>query len=503
MSPACPAGKPKVSEATLSRREMMTSVASVVALGGTASAYRQIDRLLLKPERVSAAGSSVRSPLSPRLPAEQYRYLDGASVTDAGVNVEVPPLHRLIVTARLSVAPAAAALAKAQSTLEARIAKLEGSHVLTATAAGCGLLVAWGLGYFSSFVPTKLDLLPVDVASSRKAGKRIDAVTAAQVFSSDRLHGETEMILEQNDVVFVFGSDELSHLDEAYAGLFGSAAPTAQLFDRTSERRGFVDARHVGTSETSLTKSLATSAGIPGAASIPESAELYLGFTSTQRSAMAPYRVPSFETMPGYTDQWPSGYFRCGSAMSLSHLYEDVGSWYESDYDHRLGAAFSPRIVGKVPTGAQTIPAGTSTAENLHDLESDANKFGVCGHSSVMQPVSRLQRAVSDRYGQLHEVGTSIMLRADVDTLDHPFAWSSRPDRDGELPGAAAGVHFVSFTPTTAMFNAIRKAMDGNLPGASKRLPTTDFTNVVRATHRQNFLVPPRSHRSFPLVELL
>jgi hypothetical protein len=29
------------------------------------------------------------------------------------------------------------------------------------------------------------------------------------------------------------------------------------------------------------------------------------------------------------------------------------------------------------------------------------------------------------------------------------------------------------------------------------------LNSVLRTTHRQNFLVPPRAHRSFPLVELL
>jgi hypothetical protein len=29
------------------------------------------------------------------------------------------------------------------------------------------------------------------------------------------------------------------------------------------------------------------------------------------------------------------------------------------------------------------------------------------------------------------------------------------------------------------------------------------MNSVLRTTHRQNFLVPPRKHRSFPLAELL
>jgi hypothetical protein len=52
--------------------------------------------------------------------------------------------------------------------------------------------------------------------------------------------------------------------------------------------------------------------------------------------------------------------------------------------------------------------------------------------------------------------------------------------------------------------------MDGVLPdGTNLRTEygITDAQNginaVMRATHRQNFLVPPRSRRSFPLVEFL
>jgi hypothetical protein len=50
--------------------------------------------------------------------------------------------------------------------------------------------------------------------------------------------------------------------------------------------------------------------------------------------------------------------------------------------------------------------------------------------------------------------------------------------------------------------------MDGVLPDGTK-LPLTPrsraqgLNSVLRTTHRQNFLVPPRAHRSFPLTELL
>jgi hypothetical protein len=45
------------------------------------------------------------------------------------------------------------------------------------------------------------------------------------------------------------------------------------------------------------------------------------------------------------------------------------------------------------------------------------------------------------------------------------------------------------------------------LPGRTKlplepRARGQGFNSVLRTTHRQNFLVPPRRHRSFPLSEL-
>ena len=49
--------------------------------------------------------------------------------------------------------------------------------------------------------------------------------------------------------------------------------------------------------------------------------------------------------------------------------------------------------------------------------------------------------------------------------------------------------------------------MDGVLPDGT-RLPfephdrAQGFNAVLRTTHRQNFIVPPRPHRSFPLAEL-
>jgi hypothetical protein len=72
---------------------------------------------------------------------------------------------------------------------------------------------------------------------------------------------------------------------------------------------------------------------------------------------------------------------------------------------------------------------------------------------------------------------------------------------------ARAGVHFVVFNPTSDDFHRNRLAMDGRLPDGTKlplspRARGQGFNSVLRTTHRQNFLVPPRRYRSFPLAEL-
>ena len=71
----------------------------------------------------------------------------------------------------------------------------------------------------------------------------------------------------------------------------------------------------------------------------------------------------------------------------------------------------------------------------------------------------------------------------------------------------AAGVHFVVFNPTSDDFHRNRLAMDGVCPDGEKlpfapRARGQGFNAVLETTHRQNFLVPPRRHRSFPLAEL-
>jgi hypothetical protein len=146
--------------------------------------------------------------------------------------------------------------------------------------------------------------------------------------------------------------------------------------------------------------------------------------------------------------------------------------------------------------------------QTVADVAYDARNVKLIGHSGAMQPVSRLTAVTRDNYGVHNPSGTSVIQRADFNTLDNPFFWSSRPTVDRMAAHPAAGLHFVAFAPTSDSYHRVRLAMDGRYPGGvrtplSPHAEEQGINAVLRTTHRQNYLVPPRARRSFPLSELL
>jgi hypothetical protein len=443
--------------------------------------------------------------LSPARGREQYMVENLEVITDNGVPLIIPPLYHEIITAKITVAHEAGALFRAQRRLEQALQTVEAPYA--PTAAGLTIVVGWGLPYFRSFLPTALvdATLPTDLQFSAASGSRKFALLDAVRFPIDR----DEMLLEENELVFLLRSDDQSSIATVERALFEdqtSAAYVGDLFSLTSVRKGFVG-RGFGT--RSVAKQLALAAGISGASSIPDDAQLMMGFTSTQVGALAPGRLVSFETMPGITDQWPAGYFAGGTTMHLSHLFEDLNFWYGSfTPSARTARMFSPRTFAAPET--VTIPNGANNVSSMQQLIGDANA-GTLGHNATLQQANRLGAATTDNYGGVYVAGTPISLRDDFNTLDNPFAWSANIDLDQWSERPATGLHFVIFTATSQQFHRMKLAMDGVLPDGTNlrqapyNIPDSanGINQAIRATHRQNFLIPPRTRRSFPLVELL
>ena len=441
---------------------------------GGAGIYELVDQIAGAPARALGAGSA---------PTPEQHLLELGTVMSEGVEVVVPPLHSEVVTATLRNL---SDLKAAQRRLEAVLRGLDTTY--PATAAGLGVTVAWGLPYFENRVASAwAKHAPRDIRAQRPA------LLPPRRFPSD----PPTTALEANDVAFLLRSDSLAHIAAARKAIF--ALPFLRM---TSIRRGFAGGGFAG--KRSLPKKMAMAAGVPGADLIPDTSELFLGFTSTQKAGLGPGKIANFETL-GMVDL-RSGYFRHGTHMHVSHIREDLEAWYLNfDFNERVLTAFRPGL--KVKPGTQTVAQAAQDASSAAQLKRQTAETGRFGHSASIQPTSRLQQDHVGVDGTHYPKGTAIPQRADFNTLDNPFAWTADSRKDGYSKLPTAGVHFVVFNPSSEDFERNRLAMDGRLPDGT-RFPVPQgsraqgFNSILQTTHRQNFLVPPRAHRSFPLAEL-
>ena len=455
----------------LTRKQALAGGAAAAL--GVSGLYELVDKLAgTGPQRADAA---VRFP-------EQHR-LDGVRVvTSDGVEVLVPPLHHEVITARLTADRSD--VRQAQQELEHLLAGLDRDYA--ASPAGLGVTVAWGLPYFHRLVPgATAKLLPGDTRAKRPV-----------LFDAERFPSDPKQTkLEANDVAILLQSDVRAHILDAEQRLRKS-----KLFELTSIRRGFAGGGFEG--KMSLPKQMAVAAQLPGSDLIPDTAELFLGFTSTQKAGIGPGTIANFETL-GYVDFRGSDYFRNGTHMHLSHIREDIEAWYLNfDFDERVTTAFRPGL--DVKQGTQTVRQGPGDVSSAAKVRSDFHASGRFGHSASIQPTSRLQQDFRAADGTLFPKGTAIPIRADFNTLDNPFAWAEHGSQYSTNP--TAGVHFVVFNPTGDDFRRNRLAMDGRFPDGTIRVEQRGreqgFNSILQTTHRQNYLVPPRRHRSFPLAEI-
>ena len=510
-----PAGRPR---GNLSRRRLLKGTAGTVGAAlGSAGIYKMIDTIAEPPDRPAAATSP---PMQEQylLQNEQVVRVNGSGVKSSNgrIPVRVPALHDHVITATLNVSANAKALQEAQHHLESVLLGLERQFAPTPT--GVGITVAWGLRYFHHYIPSLGKTagffkagtpypayLPVDLVTSKMEGHTVYALQESRTFPSDQPPpGFGPVRLEQNDVAVLLRSDSLANIMAATNALFGPGSNQAgSLFRVTSIRRGFAGGGFYG--QQGLPRKLALAAHIPGAQSIPPQAQGFLGFTTTLVSNMGPGIIANLETLPGVTNQWPNGYFKHGTTMQLSHLFQDLATWYGQSfprYTHRVQAMLQPGL-SPAPGTLTLEPPGQSEADVAHGVQ----RYHAYGHTGSMSVVDSTTSPTTSNYGAAYPTGTTIPVRGDFDTLDNPFYYTSDPRGDHYSNKKAAGLHFIVFQPTIAIFNRVRLAMDGHYSG--KTLPVAPrslhagINSVLHTTHRQNYLVPPRRHRCFPLAEFL
>jgi hypothetical protein len=432
-------------------------------------------------------------------PLTQYELPGVTEEMHLDVPVAVVPLWHAVVTAKLAFPPTEqASLVDAQRRLDRALAEVERIYPLAPH--GLFTQVGYGTSYFSERIPDKLTDEHMPKATNDEAGHVGDwALIDSIRFPKD----PQDLVLEGNDICFHFKSDYREHIENVIDALFNPSEAclngipaenvyVGDLFTVTSMRRGFAG--------RGMPKRMGMRLGIPGAESVPDGAMLFMGFTSSHVHGLAQGNLSSFETIPGYTDATPDSYFAHGTAMHLSHIAMELDRWYSFTPKERLQRMFH----GERAETAEVLSPDQSPGTVSFEKERDAHieKHKLVGHNEQMQYLSRVREDTTTAYGEKLEKGTVFFLRQDFDTVENPFGFSlngpisSRP---------RAGVHFIGFGPSAEHFEKMRLEMDGVEVQQRNKLADTDmgFTDMLVTTHRQNYLLPPRAHRSFPLAELL
>ena len=402
----------------LTRRSFLGGAAAA-AVGG-AGIYELVDRLDGSPPRARVAGP---------LPPEQHVF-DLRAVQSEGVEVLVPPLHSEVVTATIEVDD----LRAAQHDLEPTLQDLDAQYApdprgsASRSPGGCRTSTARPAAGEAH--------LPFD----HRAGKSV--LLPSRRFPSDP---DDDAPRGATTSPCCCAATRREHID---AGAQGDLRRPRRSSTPTSIRRGFAGGGFDG--KQSLPKKMAMAAGVPGADLIPDTSELFLGFTSTQKAGLGPRLIANHETL-GYVDL-RGGYFHGGTHMHLSHISEDLEAWYLNfDFDERV-LTVVPHRPDDVKQGTQTVPQG---AEGRLDAQGARRRLQADRAASGTARRSRRRRAsrsdVIGPDGTVYPKGTAIPQRADFNTLDNPFAFSSQPELDQmkQRPRRPASTSSSSTRPAT------------------------------------------------------
>jgi hypothetical protein len=290
-------------------------------------------------------------------------------------------------------------------------------------------------------------------------------------------------------------TDVLAYLGGAttLAGKKVAAAGLNNLMKLTSSRVMFT--------QQGLPRKMANASSLPYAGEINPRSPMWMGFGDQQVSGGGPAAITTFvgNASAKVTTAKAGDYFDNGSIVHLSHVIEDLAQWYRSTGDdpevftERVQYMFRSNPIPSTGNADQfTDGGGGAFFENIFqgtgDALANAQAVNTFNGEHRMGHLCALQR--SSRAAD----GTPMHIRNDgpgFDSMDVP---------DGSVQPK---LQFAAFFPTADFFQVMRQN-DAALDLVAANGVDPDDNGLERfttTTRRQNFLVPPRRHRAFPLVE--
>jgi hypothetical protein len=486
---------------------------------GRRTLFKGAGGLALALGTVQLAGRHTVMPLRPELTASTLpdiqfdigAFIAGAQTLNDGggsITAQLPPVHSVFVTASLSRTPTKAD----QQNLSNALATIESVYPFRAD--GILTFIAYGIPYFNrlpggfngSLVSSHMPRL----ASSTSRFALEEAVPSPTDFGQPGITKATFNVpvrIESNDLVITVRSDNSVIISDVLAwlggsnSLHGSSVPSPTLFRGlatiTSSRAQFVG--------ISLPRNMAETHGFSFSQQINSDSPMWMGFLDQQVNGSGPAAICTFagNSSAHLTTAQPGDYFDNGSIQHLSHVIEDLAAFYAvpssadptgEPFTERAQYMFRSNPIPSVGNSNQFSNGGgpayfSNVFQGTGDAAANAQAINTFQGNHRMGHLAALQR--SSRAAD----GTPIHLRMDGPGLDNM-----------DVPGGSSQpkLQFTVFVPTAEFFRAMR-VNQASLDLCSQFGVAGDDNGLERfltATRRQNFLIPPRRHRAFPLVEL-
>ena len=455
------------------------------------------------------------------------------------------PVFNLFVPATLNRNPTRTD----QTTLENALLAIEAAY--PTSPAGAFVHVHYGIPYFNRFsqtlVQSKIPRLlsdPTRFALEESPVFPTDVSAQNPNITKDRFN--VTVAIERNDVLFQIKSDSLNNTIEIAEWLAGSnelnerfvASPNfGNLFNFQESRVQFTQIglpRKVLDNAAQLNPTL-----YEYHTRVNPDSPMFMGqLDQHQNASAAPQAVTFVGSSKGvFTNAHAGDYFDNGSIAHVSHVIEDLFQFYSlpnQDSRRPEGEPFTERVQYMFHANQLGTADGLPSDGNTDQF---TNGGGPAYINNVFQGADSASREAADAGGTFgpnnatkdatfrgenrvgHEAALQRSSRSTVDGSplhirnDGPGFSDQDVPAFQDFPGGTnfpAGttqpkLQFLVFVPTAEFFRAMRvnaAAQDLQAQFLGGQDDNNGLERFITATRRQNFLTPPRRHRSFPLVEL-
>jgi hypothetical protein len=494
---------PSILSRPLPRRAVLRGGGVIAGAVGTLAL---LEGLAVLPERVAMADPGTLA--QPDIQFDIEPFMPAARTVD-GVSIALPPVHTAFVTATLQRRPTTID----QIRMENDLRIIEAAYPYSPS--GVFTHVAFSDNYFARFPRLVVAAaMPNTLSGNQPVLKRAvagptDVASGNRVLELRRPEFTVPVRMENNDLLFTIRSDNPTIVTDVVNWISGSnrlagrsIASPAYVAEMTvtSTRAMFV--------QQGLPRSIADSQRLPFASFVNPASPMWMGFFDQQVNASAPAQDVTFVGGHGIklTTADPGDYFDNGSIQHLSHLLLDLQQFYvdgrepeepvdhRENFDERLQYMFeSPSQVAEDPVdpftdggGPRNLSTRGAVLPNVFRgadyARQSAVQFGRMGHLSQLHRTGR----TAD--------GRPIHLRIDGPGFD---ALDTTTRRN------TPKLQFSGFFPSADFFAELRRAQASVDLLEELDLEEEDhgIERFITTTRRQNFLIPPRRHRAFPLAE--